>query len=121
MSVRLTVVLLLLVALMLGVLLARRLRRSARMGGRGILIGEAMRRRRITPADAAAAGRETDMLRARERCAGCADEDACRAALTGSARADVPAGCPNRAFFAEVASHRDAQPAPLPTPALPPG
>lgn len=74
-----------------------------------ILAGEAMRRRGITPADAEAAGREHEVFAAVRNCAACRIEDQCREALAGSTSATPPDGCPNSAFFDDVATHKAAR------------
>ena len=80
-------------------------RRTRRILDTKLLIGEAMRRRGVTPADAEAAGLEADMYVARERCADCRSEAACRVVLA-TPKQDVPSACPNQAFFAQLAAEK---------------
>lgn len=80
-------------------------RRTARILETRLLIGEAMQRRGVTPADAEAAGLEGEMYAARERCANCISESACRV-LLAAPKADVPATCPNRGFFDILAQEK---------------
>jgi hypothetical protein len=87
--------------------IARR-RRAARILGTRVLIGEAMARKGITPADAAAAGPDSEVFAASRRCASCAVDPQCRAVLSQGA-GDVPAECPNRGFFARIAAHKRSQ------------
>jgi hypothetical protein len=81
-------------------------RRATRIQDTAVLIGEAMQRRGITPADAAAAGLEPEVFAARRRCAACTDDPACRALLSTLAPARLPEACPNRDFFDRVAAHK---------------
>jgi hypothetical protein len=74
-----------------------------------ILAGEAMRRRGITPADAAAAGVEHQVFAAVRRCETCGVDAQCRESLGASASGAPPAACPNSAFFDDVAAHKAAQ------------
>lgn len=83
--------------------------RLARIRRTHILAGEAMHRRGITPADAAAAGREHEVFAAVRNCEACRIEDQCREALAGSTSAAPPYGCPNSAFFDDVAAHKAAR------------
>lgn len=83
-------------------------RRTARILETRLLIGEAMIRRGLTPADAEATGLESEMYAARERCANCLSESACRV-LLATPKADVPASCPNRSFFDELAQEKAAR------------
>ena len=80
-------------------------RRTARILETKLLIGEAMLRRGITPADAETAGLESEMYAARERCSNCLSEAACRV-LLAAPKADVPATCPNRSFFQQLADDK---------------
>lgn len=71
------------------------------------LVGLAMRRVGITPADAAAAGLEQELLQARQRCAGCAVSGSCRRRLGSLSPLGLPAECVNAALFARVAQERE--------------
>jgi hypothetical protein len=82
-----------------------RWRRAARIMGTRILIGEAMRRRGITPADAAAAGLEAEVFAAGGRCAQCAADPACRRWL-GDFGGTLPTGCPNRDLLDRIAARK---------------
>jgi len=86
----------------------RQRRRDIRILSTPVLIGEAMMHEAITPADAAAAGREAEVFTAVARCAACASDSECRAALMGGASNELPEHCPNREFFAHVAAHKDS-------------
>jgi len=86
----------------------KRRRREVRILATPVLVGEAMMRKGITPADAAAAGREAEVFSAVARCAACTSDAECRAALIEGASEDLPAQCPNREFFAHVAAHKDS-------------
>jgi len=86
--------------------IARR-RRAARIMATPVLIGEAMERRGITPADVAAAGPDSDVFAASRHCASCVVDAKCRAMLSKGA-GDVPAECPNRGFFDRVAAHKQS-------------
>jgi hypothetical protein len=70
------------------------------------LIARAMAHWKITPADAAEAGREPDLEHAQNRCRSCAIAERCEAGLSRRFGRHVPADCPNGALFAEVANHR---------------
>lgn len=72
----------------------------------GVLIGEAMKRRGITPADAEVAGLEPEVFAAQQRCATCAADPVCRVWLSGVGEGDFPEQCPNRSFFVQVAQHK---------------
>ena len=76
-----------------------RWRRAVRIHRTPVLIGEAMRRQGTTPADAAAAGLEQEMLGASARCAACAADPACRYWLSGFPGGELPESCPNRALL----------------------
>ena len=83
--------------------------RAERIRRTKILAGEAMRRRGITPADAAAAGVEHQVFAAVRRCETCAVDAECREKLAASASGAPPAVCPNSAFFDDVAAHKAAR------------
>jgi hypothetical protein len=84
-----------------------RWRRVARITGARVLIGEAMRRRDIMPADAEAARLEPELFAAQQRCVECAAEPACRYMLMDAPQsANLPEACPNREFFDRVAAHK---------------
>jgi hypothetical protein len=93
-------------ALLLAIVALMRRRRAARIRGTRVLIGEAMMRRGITPADAEAAGLEPEVAFAGKRCAVCAADATCRVVLSESGRADVPDVCPNRDLFDRIAQHK---------------
>jgi Family of unknown function (DUF6455) len=93
-------------ALLVAIVALMRWRRAARIMGTRVLIGEAMMRRGITPADAEAAGLEPEIVLAGKRCAVCAADAACRVVLSESGRADVPDVCPNRNIFDRIAQHK---------------
>jgi hypothetical protein len=80
--------------------------RSARIRGLGALIGEAMRRRGITPADAEAAGLANEMTAAVQRCGACTSAAGCRVAMSRFGRWNLPEVCPNRQFLDRVADHK---------------
>jgi hypothetical protein len=94
-------------------LIARR-RRFKRVMDTPVLLGEVMTRLGVTPADAAAAGREREIFIAADRCAACAAEPVCRAMLANSAGAELPAACPNHAFLEEILAHKASQPMVIP-------
>jgi hypothetical protein len=79
-----------------------RWRRAVRIMGTRILIGEAMRRRGITPADAQTVGLEAEVLAAQGRCANCRMDTSCRMWLADAGAGGLPDGCPNRDFFERV-------------------
>jgi len=74
-----------------------------------VLVGEAMRRRGITPADAAAAGVEHEVFAAVRRCETCGVDAQCRESMAGSASGRPPETCPNSAFFDDVAAYKAAK------------
>lgn len=86
-----------------------RWRRAVRIRQTGVLIGEAMKRRGITPADAEAAGLEPEAFAAQLRCATCVADPACRVWLSGVGTDDLPQQCPNRSFFEQVVQHKAIQ------------
>lgn len=94
------------VALLVAAVALLRWRRAARIMGTRVLIGEAMKRRGISPADAEAAGLEAEVLVAGSRCATCASDHACRVVLSELGKGDVPGNCPNRDFFDRVSQHK---------------
>lgn len=83
-----------------------RWRRAIRIMGTPVLIGEALKRRGITPADAEAAGLDAELLAAEARCAGCTADLACRVMLSEPGRGSLPATCPNRHFFDRIEQHK---------------
>lgn len=97
-------------ALLVAIVALMRWRRAARIMSTKVLIGEAMQRRGITPADAEAAGLEAEVLLAGKRCASCTEDGACRVLLSELGRGDVPGNCPNRDLFDRVAQHKNVQP-----------
>ncbi len=98
------------VALVVAVVALLRWRQAVRIMRTRVLIGEAMKRRGITPADAEAAGLEPEVLVAGQRCAVCSADPECRVLLSELGSNDVPDACPNRAFFDRVAQHKAVQP-----------
>ncbi len=74
-----------------------------------VLVGEAMRRRGITPADAADAGVEHEVFAAVRRCEACSVDAKCRESMGGSVSGEPPAACPNSAFFDDVAAFKAAK------------
>lgn len=111
-------------ALVVSAVALLRWRQATRIMGTRVLIGEAMRRRGISPADAEAAGLEAEILVAGNRCATCAADRACRVVLSELGNGDVPGNCPNRDFFDRVSQHKavrstsaPATPAPTRNPA----
>lgn len=83
--------------------------RAGRIQRTRILAGEAMRRRGITPADAAAAGVEHEVFAAVRRCEACGVDAQCRESMGRSGAGTPPAACPNSAFFDDVAAHKAAR------------
>lgn len=71
-----------------------------------VMIGSAMERQGITPADAAAAGLESDLSGATRRCRECALTEECRARLSTLIQRPLPAGCPNAALFEAIERHQ---------------
>ena len=80
--------------------------RLARLKERPILVGAAMRRVGITPGDADACGRGSDLLHAAECCTVCGDTEACRIALAAGSRDLLDRTCPNREFFHDVERYK---------------
>lgn len=76
--------------------------RLARLREKPILVGAAMRLIGITPKDAEASGRGSELWHAAERCTKCGDTQACRAALAAGSRDLLDRACPNRQFFRDV-------------------
>ena len=87
-------------------------RRRRRLAGTQVLIGEAMKRLGITPADAEAAGLEPALLAATQRCAGCTDTAQCRSRLGALTGPPIPDQCPSHTLFAHIAAHKASQPRP---------
>lgn len=87
---------------------AWRLRRRRAVLRAPVLVGAAMTRYGITPADAAAAGLEGEMFSARERCAHCPSEEICRQRLIAAVAGPFPSDCPNLAFFSSIQSFKEA-------------
>jgi hypothetical protein len=81
---------------------------ATRIRGTKLLIGEAMRRRGITVADAKASGLAGGMRIAVKRCRACTSDAECRAVLSRFGRHDLLAICPNRNFFERIAEHKRA-------------
>jgi hypothetical protein len=85
-----------------------RWRRMVRVMRTRVLIGEAMQRHGLTPADAEAAGLEGELAIARRRCAECVQAQACRLLLAESPGQGLPERCPNHDFFAQLAAEKSA-------------
>ena len=83
-------------------------RRKKRVMGTQVLIGEAMLRRNISPADAAAAGLEPEVFAAVRKCTNCGSDTECRILLANAGTPDLPRECPNRGFFYRVAAHKES-------------
>jgi len=83
--------------------------RMQRLRRTKILAGEAMQRRGITPADAAAAGVEHQVFAAVRRCETCGIDAQCRENMGASGSGLPPAACPHSAFFDDVAAHKAAR------------
>lgn len=83
-----------------------RWRRAVRIMRTCVLIGEAMNCMGITPGDAEAAGSQSEIFAAAQRCAVCASDPRCRDLLSGGRRGDLPEACLNRALFDEIAAHK---------------
>lgn len=73
------------------------------------LVGCAMDRLGITPADAEAAGMEGALLQARERCANCTVRAECRAGLAALLPRPLPSACVNAALFERIAREREGR------------
>lgn len=69
------------------------------------LIGPAMRRFGVTPADAEAVGLEPALQQAQKRCGTCLLQQECRSRL-GGLRRGLPEGCPNAGLFTQIARER---------------
>lgn len=80
--------------------------RLARLKVKPILVGAAMRLIGITPKDADASGRGSELWQAAERCTKCADTQACRVALATGSRRHLDESCPNRQFFHDIERHK---------------
>lgn len=93
-------------AVLVAVLALLRWRRALRVMGARVLIGEAMHRRGVTPADAEAAGLEAEVFAAGARCESCVAEGACRIWLSELAGGGLPDACPNRDLLDRVAAHK---------------
>lgn len=81
-------------------------RRRLRIMGTTRPIGEAMRHRGITPADAEAAGLDCETAVAARRCASCSAQRECRANLSRVWSTGVPRDCANRMFFDCIAADK---------------
>lgn len=93
-------------ALMVGVFY---LYRFLIMKRRRVLIGAAMESYGITPADAAAAGLESDVYKASQRCADCPSTGPCRNWLVFGQKKRLEQNCPNLELFRAVRSHKKSR------------
>jgi Family of unknown function (DUF6455) len=75
-----------------------------------VLIGEAMARLGITPADADSAGLDRAVSAAGESCRDCSVGSECRDWLASSRRSGPGRRCPNAALFDEIKARRAPQP-----------
>jgi hypothetical protein len=89
----------------------RRRVRRAQLAATPVLIGAAMAKRGISPADAEAAGREAELVQAVQLCAQCIDQEGCRSWLMSGDGRRSPPYCPNAALMDGIA-HAKAAAAP---------
>jgi hypothetical protein len=71
-----------------------------------VLIGCALERVGITPADVALAGHDSDLRRATGRCRDCRLAPDCRSRLARLVPRPLPKACPNAGLFDQVRQHR---------------
>ena len=71
-----------------------------------VLIGEAMARLGLTPADAESAGLDRAVMKAGESCRGCGVAGECRDWLASSLREGPGDRCPNAMLFNEIRARR---------------
>lgn len=88
---------------------AHRRRRRAILERTPLLIGEAMAKRGVYPADAEAAGLESEVAVAVRRCETCANTGQCRDWIAGGPRRGNSDFCPNAALFDEIEARRRAE------------
>lgn len=86
----------------------RRRVRRAKLASTPVLIGAAMAKRGISPADAEAAGREGDLGQAVQLCAKCIDQQGCRSWLMSGDGRRSPPYCPNAALMDDIAQAKAA-------------
>jgi hypothetical protein len=82
--------------------------RRAQLSATPLLIGEAMNKRGVCPADAEAAGLEEELGAAVALCAGCPHTEGCRAWLADGDARRSPAYCANAPMLDRVAAARAA-------------
>lgn len=73
-----------------------------------LLVGEAMAKRGVYPADSESAGMEGEIAAAVQRCETCAATERCRDWIAGGRRRGNRAFCPNAALFDELESRKAA-------------
>lgn len=84
--------------------------RRIEYGRMPVLIGEAMSRLGLTPADAESAGLDRAVVKAGESCRSCEVGSQCRDWLAASYRAGPGRHCPNAALFDEIRARRRPEP-----------
>ncbi|MDE1949423.1 MAG: hypothetical protein KGI35_12460 [Burkholderiales bacterium] len=82
--------------------------RRTQLDASNLLIGEAMDKLHLTPADAGAAGAENELRQAVKLCAQCVDQDACRDWLMKGESRHAPEFCPNARLMDGLAIARSA-------------
>jgi len=87
--------------------LAARTRRRNAIVRSAVLIGSAMDRHGITPADAEAAGLADGLFAAAKRCAECPSAGPCRAWLLASRGKPFASHCPNLEMFQSIQRYRE--------------
>lgn len=98
-----TILIIALFALVAGGLWLLRFRyRRAILAHVPLLIGEAMAKRGVYPADAEAAGMESEVAAAVKRCEACSATEQCRDWIAGGRRRGNGLFCPNAALFDEL-------------------
>lgn len=98
-------------ALIVGAVAVRALRlrfRRARLEASNLLIGDAMDKLHLTPANAGAAGAENELRRAVQLCAQCTEQGACRDWLMKGDPKHSPEFCPNARLMDEIATAKSA-------------
>ena len=91
-----------------GVWLLRFRHRRAVLAHVPLLIGEAMAKRGVYPADAETAGMESEVAAAVQRCEACAATEQCRDWIAGGRHRGNQAFCPNAALFDELEERKAA-------------
>lgn len=86
----------------------RRAVRRARLAATPVLVGAAMAKRGISPANAETAGREGDLGKAVQLCAQCIDQQGCRTWLMSGDGRRSPPYCPNAALLDDIATVKSA-------------